>query len=70
MSVGDGLTRSKVATLKMLYKSLQKASAKLQQLQNQLQSVLVVLEVTGVPLLFMRSLSSRPPTLTLAAAKF
>jgi hypothetical protein len=62
--------RSKLATLKKLYKRLQKASARLQQLQNQLQSVLVVLEVLGVALLFM----SRPRHLqqqsTAAAAKF
>ena len=62
--------RSKLATLKKLYKSMQKASVRLQQLQSQLQSVLVVLDVPGIPLLFMRSLSSRPPTSTLAAAKY
>ena len=48
--------KSKSVTLKKLYKRLQKASAKLQQLQHHLQSVLVVLEVPCVPLLFM----SRP----------
>ena len=48
--------RSKLATLKKLYKHNQKAKEKPQQLQHMLQSVLVMLQVPCVGLVFMRNL--------------